>query len=294
MARSNAFRVAATIACAIFVAAIPRAAVATPSKDGCTGVLQSPVTETILLDEPGTWCLDADLVIDGDTQITHLVTVQASDVVIDCRGHRMERQGDAEGYAYGVTSDPGVARTIVRNCHFRGFSHAIGVQSWDGGFLLEDNSVAATRPVYEDSAAPIGGWGRGIIRRNRVRDARDVGIEVYGDVDVIDNTIDGVLAPEGEPAFGITVNAFSSRLAIRGNTIRGLASTTPAVGIRVGVAQAMVEVRDNVLVGDGAAGTIAVACANGASTRLVGNVATGFETLAADGCHDSGDNDLSP
>jgi hypothetical protein len=282
---------------------LPRVASATPSLDGCTGVLRlDPAsTERIMVDTPGVWCLDGDLVIPAESDLDYLVTVNADDVVIDCRGHRLEMARDDGGarHTYGLTTEPGIGRTIVRNCTFRGFTNAIAVVSWVGDCLIEDNVVEATAPIDGDYAVPISAWGAGTVRRNRVRGARDMGIEARGGFDVLDNVIDRVMG-DGEgyfPVRGIVMGGFDSRGEISGNVIRGLDSTfDPPVGVDAGqTAQGQhIVVRDNVVAGDGATGSIAVTSEDVQSTRVSDNVVTGFATLADDNCHDSGGNDVSP
>lgn len=287
------------LACAL----LPRIALATPGLDGCTGILhlEPGATQQIVVTTSGVWCLDHDLVIGGDSTLQYLLLVAANDVVIDCRGHRLEnaRNDGGGAYTYGLHTEPGIGRTIVRNCTFRGFTNAMAIVSWVGDCLIEDNVVEATAPIDGDYAVPISAWGAGIVRRNRVRDARDMGIEVRGEFDVVDNVIDHVIGDgEGyDPVRGIVVGDFDSRGEISGNVIRGLDSTfDPPIAIEVGQTAPgqHVVVRDNVLAGDGAPGSIGVSCSVAQSTRIADNVATGFATLAAASCDETADNDHTP
>jgi hypothetical protein len=243
------------------------------------------------------WCLDGDwLATDLVEEEPMVVRITASDVTLDCRGHLIEYTG-GDAFPIGVYTVAGAHRTIVRNCRFRGFAQAITVISRSGAFLIEDNVVESSRPGFSQQSTSIIGLGRGIVRRNRVTDARDLGIGVEGSVDVIDNLIDGVDGDGENPVHGISVNSalVPGGAEISGNTLRRLdAAGVPPVGVSLGWGDAgRLTIRDNVLVGDGAPGSVAFDCAGTTVARVADNVVTGYATLTS-GCHDSGENDISP
>ena len=76
---------------------LPRVALATPSLDACTGVLAwDPGKTSIDVLAPGTWCLDADIVVDHDASGFRMIVLHVDDITIDCRGHLLEYRGDAD------------------------------------------------------------------------------------------------------------------------------------------------------------------------------------------------------
>jgi hypothetical protein len=282
------------------VAAKPQAAHATPSLDACTGVLhrQAGTTEPIAITAPGTWCLDQDMVegVDSVGPYFAMVAIDVDDVTLDCRGHRIVYTGSADT-AYGVVArGPGTLDRIkVRNCHLLGFSNAIALGP-TRDFLVEDNTVHASRPNVYGLASAVGSWGEGIVRRNRIRDSINRAIAVAGGSQVLDNFIDGVAGSADWPgALGIEVSDAAAAV-VRGNIVRGLASSAPnqvmAVAISSAVADGGTVVTANVMVHDGSEGPIGIFCDS--SARVADNVIAGFFAPLVAACVDTGDNDASP
>ena len=294
-------RTASTLLLSLAVAIgalLPRLALATPSLDACTGVLHrtAGTTDTISVNAPGTWCLDQDLLEDVDVVGGSfvVVTVEANDVTIDCRGHRIEYAGTADS-ARGVATYGMRAGVTVRNCRFSGFTHAVYV--FGDGFLVEDNVVRAsvTSPYGNEDA--IFGYGNGIVRRNRIHDSIRQAILAKGSSQVLDNLIDGVADNLSSPrATGVEITQ-STGAVVRGNTVRGLVSSAPNQVMALNINNAASGdprnvVTDNVLVGDGVDGHVGIFCDSAA--RVNDNVVTGFFAPIVGFCVDTGDNDFSP
>jgi hypothetical protein len=285
-------------------ALLPRVALATPSLDACTGVLhrEAGTTTTITVDAPGTWCLDQDLVESVDAVDTYfaMITVDADDVTIDCRGHRLEYTGFAASSMHGIASRAGRKRVTVRNCHLYGFSDAISVV--EDGFLIEDNIVRAGRPRPYGSGTAIYGGGSGIIRRNRIYDAASRGIYASGSTQVLDNLVDGLFrARSTDQLHAIDVYPVDGA-EVRGNTVRDIESGpefSQDVALMIdstysGSSTRRTRVVDNVFVHDGSEGDYGVQCPLGSDNVLVSdNVLSGLN-WPANSCGTVVDNDVSP
>ena len=285
------------LAALLLGALLPRVASATPSLDACTGVLQreAGTPTAITITAPGTWCLDQDLVetVDVTGPYFAMITVDADDVTVDCRGHRIKYTGSAE-IMFGISTFGGRQRVTVRNCHLHGFSDAISTGNMDG-FLVEDNSVHASRPDYMGLSTSINGYGSGIIRRNRIHDAVDRAIFARGSSRVLDNLVDGVTRTTLGSVIAISVQS-ADGAEVRGNTVRGLdplPEFSQHVAVEVddqGTGRSLVA--DNVLVLDGSMGDIGVACYSN-NILVSDNVIGGFFSPTA-GCAETVDNDISP
>jgi hypothetical protein len=309
---STATLVVALALCAVG-SAVPRVALATPSRDACTGFLSMPAGGSnpgVVLDQPGTWCLDHDLTYDGVLYGAnyYMVRVLADDVTIDCRGHRLVFAGQLENYYYShaIIADDGPLRTTVRNCRIDNFSYGIFLgyvsEYATQAYLVEDNVVTGNGLDHADfggSVVAIYGFRDGTIRRNRVTGSAGWGIFAGNGARVTDNVVDGLEDVNGSPAVGIMLYQPRESL-VHGNVVRGLRhnldiAAQPLYGMQVDAVYGLkvhMDVRDNVLVGDAAAGTVAFDCTAGAA-RLADNIVSGFQAFHT-GCTDLGDNDVSP
>lgn len=267
-----------------------RPAAATQAIDGCTGVLEPDATTgVIVVDRPGVWCLSHDHVATLSSTNRRYIKIKASDVTLDCRGHRIDFAG---GYNYPWAVDGyGQQRVTVRNCTVRGFNVglAMGAPTLEqGDFLVEDNVI-----IGSDRAIEINGT-RTIVRRNRLYDSGvDVPLVVSnGSAQVIDNLIDGV----GDSPFVLWMNVYGHG-EIRGNVIRNIppgtdfSQNTNAIYVTQGdyAAVAPVWIRDNVLVGT----QYNRAFSGGPEVRFANNIITGFTAVTNNGT-DAGGNDVSP
>jgi hypothetical protein len=289
----------AAIALGALGAIAPGIAQATPSLDACTGVLHraAGTTTPITIDAPGTWCLDQDLVesVDVVDSFFMMIAVDVGDVTLDCRGHRIQYTGAANQMVGVAVRGPELDRVTVRDCHFQGFSTALAFGPTQD-FLIEDNTVRASRPDSFGGNRAIDAWGAGIVRRNRFHDSINRAITAAGASQVTDNLIDGVVdSPQSSGAFGIEISD-SAGAVVRGNTVRGLVSSAPnqvfAVAILNVGADKRTVVADNVLIHDGATGPIGIYCDSG--VRVSDNVIAGFFAPLVNACVDTGDNDISP
>src|SRR5688500_9008460 len=86
LAGARAFVLLALLAA---IAAWPRLAMATPSYDACTGFLEFDGDTGAVAATPGTWCMDEDVVTATNSGTFALVMIEADDVTIDCKGHRL-------------------------------------------------------------------------------------------------------------------------------------------------------------------------------------------------------------
>ena len=277
---------------------LPRIALATPSLDACTGVLHrdAGTATELTVSAPGIWCLDQDMVEDMDDAdgIFRMISVDADEVTIDCRGHRLVFAGSAD-QSRGVATFGLHAQVTIRNCQFSGFSNAIAV--WGDDFLIEDNVVRNTVPSVFGNEKAIDGYGNGTIRRNRLHDSITLAILAKGSSQVVDNLVDGVAETPGSSgqAQGIQVTQPVAAV-VRGNTIRRLSSSAPnqmiGVVVAANVNDARTVVADNVLVHDGSMGPVGILCDAGA--RVSDNTIAGFFAPLVNACVDTGDNDISP
>jgi hypothetical protein len=152
-------------------------------------------------------------------------------------------------------------------------------------------------PTGPGDGAAIVGRGSGTIRRNRIFDSHGRAIQAWGGTQVIDNLVEGVSETFFSIANGIEVYDSSGAL-VRGNTVRGLLSTSPnpadrrAVNIYNDTGDLRTVVADNVLVHDGPEGALGITCDSG--VRVSDNVITGFFLPLNNFCVDAGDNDITP
>ena len=182
--------ITAAVMLLIGLTAAPVTSHAAQSYDNCTGFITSlPAT----ISTQGTWCLNADLA----TAITSgtAITVATNNVTIDCNDFRLGGLAAGLGtQANGIRANNRDNLTI-RRCNIRGFFY--GVWSDGGsGHLIEDSRFDGNTYVgiFVDANASI-------IRRNIVRatggstlSSDAFGISTSGSVDVLDNTINGVIA----------------------------------------------------------------------------------------------------
>jgi hypothetical protein len=261
--------------------------------DACDGTIAALL---FTITQSGVWCVQQDLV--GPPADRHAIDVGADHVVVDCRHHTIAAPpSDVFDLNVGV-SVSSRHHVTVRNCNLVGFAESIRAYDGNGigGYVVEDNRVAGSRLR---GIALGGGSVRSVVRRNRVVDTGSgfndamYGILVDHDVDVLDNTVDGVANSSGLALgmFGIKQNAGAGDVS--GNRIRGVLSSggKPAYGIYLtGVTRNVL--RGNDVTGTGTANTIGIHC-SGAGNLLRDTVVTGFPTPAQN-CGDAGGNELIP
>jgi nitrous oxidase accessory protein NosD len=271
----------------------PGVAHAAESYDNCTGFITS--LPAVITTE-GTWCLKKDL----STAITSgvAINVSAHNVTIDCNDFKLgglaagmdtQTWGISEGNRHAV---------IVRHCNIRGFF--LGVAFFGGsGHLIEDNRFDGNTDV----GISVGGDGS-IVRRNIVansgkstQNSDSYGIAVDTSVDVLDNTVSGVVARSGGNglAVGISVAANDPDGSISGNRVRGILKD--GIGQAIGIfnqSSDRLSIRGNDLIGDTSAGSVGIFCGSVPAKALTtDNVINGFAT-GLSGCNNDSGNVIAP
>lgn len=164
------------------------------------------------------------------------ITVLVNNVTIDCNEYKLGNlaAGPANS-AIGVSAISHLNVT-VRNCGIRGFR--TGVSLTNGQYRVEDNRF----DLNTETAVNISGDGS-TVRRNEVINTGDStiggltefhGILGNGDIDVIDNTVSGVIASNGSngTVYGILTQNMDAG-TIKGNRVRLLDSD--GTGLRRGI-----------------------------------------------------------
>ncbi|QSX79694.1 right-handed parallel beta-helix repeat-containing protein [Agrilutibacter solisilvae] len=261
---------------------------AAESYENCTGFIDSLPVE---ISSQGTWCLRHD----ASTALTSgaAITINTNNVTIDCNDFKLG--GLSAGTATMAIGIHAVGRSnvVVRHCSVRGFYRGIYLVSGPGGHVVEDNRLDNNTRT----GIRVDGDGS-VVRRNLVRDTGGTTVTVgsanaiitTGDIDIVDNTVVGVLpGVDGSGngnAFGIRADN-STGGTVEHNRVRGLVSVGPTGG-----AYAILlatgnynSVRNNHVVGPGSTG---LACP-GTTDGAIGNTVYAFETSIA-GCADEGGN----
>ena len=279
----------ATLAIAMMV---PLGALAAESYDSCTGYIDTLPAD---ISTPGNWCLRKNLrtgIADGAA-----ISVQASNVTIDCNHFRVGGLTGGRGtMAIGIRS-ANTFNMTVRNCSVRGFRLGIFTEA-GGGHLIERNRLDGNTELG------IGVYSPGsTVRNNLVLDTGGgtatangaQGVVASGGVDVVDNTVAGVISNKLQPnndARGIVAvdNASGS---VVGNRIRGVvpSGAGPSFGI-IDFTSGSSVIRDNIVQGSGLPGSTGIFCNTGA-TLSKDNAVAGFE-VGVDRCTSAGDTVASP
>jgi hypothetical protein len=264
---------------------------AAQSYDSCTGFITSlPAT----INSTGIWCMKQDLssAISSGTAIA----INADDVTIDCNEFKLGGLAAGAGtQTYGIKAT-NHTNTTIRRCNIRGFYYGIGLLGTGSGHLVEDNRF--------DSNTFIPMLVRGdnsVVQRNLVFNSGNstvsnyaYGIYTQGGVDILDNTVSGVVAHAGDNggAVGIQSETTATRRII-GNAVRGLAKDGAGSAFAIYTPTSdRVSIHDNELVGDQDALSQAIHCQSS-------NARASDNTLSAFGsdiviCHDSGGNASIP
>ena len=281
---------------ALLALGLPGMSWATPSNDNCTGFITSlPAT----ISTPGTWCMTQNLGM--ATNNAYAITVSSDHVTIDCNDFSLD--GSSVGLATGSIGiySYNVSHTIVRHCGIRGFFYGVLLDTVNRS-VVEDNHLDANTYIgialfgnelvaRGNLVTHTGGTSGGAILSN----APAIAIRTSdgADVEILDNTVDGVRATVGGGGTGIGISAVNAPGAyIAGNRVRNVAGD--GAGLTKGIStyndngeRAMV--RDNDVSSSVGTGLF---CAN-ANARIKNNVVGGFTTLV-ENCGDAGGNDLTP
>ena len=257
--------------------AAPTPARAAQSYDNCTAFIDTlPAT----ISTQGTWCLRHDVT----TPITsgNAVTINANNVTIDCNDFKIGGlQAGVGTSAIGIYANNRLNAT-VRHCGIRGFQFGLALIGNTGGHLVEDNRFDSNTYTGLD----VEGDGS-LIQRNRVIATGGstsvtgvaLGIYTFYSVDILDNSVDGVLPTAGTGgaanAWGIRTNS-NLNGSLVGNRVRGVVSLSP--GHDYGIENASsgrINLRRNDVDGAGNLGYVAIACANSLGSAE-DNIMSGF------------------
>jgi hypothetical protein len=257
----------------VFAASCFLPAHAAESYDNCSGFIDSVPA---VIDGQGTWCLRGDL----STSVTSgfAILVQANNVTIDCNDFKIGGLAAGAATATVGISVPSHFNATIRNCNIRGFRTGI-LTDGGGGHLIEDNSLDGNTRTGLAIQSPASAVRNNIILDTGGSTSIDgaTGIYAAADVDVIGNTINGVMTLDGDSGSvrGIESGSGSGHGgSSTGNRVRGLApGGTEAIGI---LSVTGTIIRDNDLQGSGA-GSVGILCFDASSTSH-DNVVSGFET----------------
>jgi hypothetical protein len=276
--------------CVALLLGTPRLAQAAESYGNCAGFITTLPTT---INAPGTWCFNQNLSSSATTGTA--IVISSDNVTLDCNDFKLDGlAAGANTAASGIGVSNSFNNITVRHCNIRGFF--VGLSVSGAGHLVEDNRFDGITGIAMD----VEGDGS-VVRRNRIFDtggstinAVARGISSFFNVDIIDNTISGVVAGSGtnQDAIGIRTSNNTSG-SVQGNRVRGLVKN--GSGVAYGVLNFLsdrVVLRDNDLVGDGNAGSFGLACSN-ANGRARDNMIKGFGT-GISGCSNDGGNAVKP
>ncbi|MDQ3287891.1 MAG: right-handed parallel beta-helix repeat-containing protein [Pseudomonadota bacterium] len=273
--------------------ALPMSAHAAGDYDNCAGFIDSLPAS---ISSQGTWCLRKDLatsIATGDA-----ITIKANNVTLDCNGFKIGGLSAGPGTTTDGVRAVDRMNITVRNCNIRGFHHGVAIFGpASSGHVVEDNRFEGC--PHEGISLQGGG---SIVQRNLV--LRTGGstsqpgfaraISINGSIDVLDNTISGVVPSMDAAGDALAIGVYSvANLSgsILGNRIRGLKSAGAGAAYGVyGSGSERISLLDNELVGTAGAST-GLHCTDDRG-RAKDNVISGF-TSAISGCADDG-NVLAP
>jgi hypothetical protein len=267
----------------------PFAARAAESYDNCAGFIDALPTT---IATQGMWCLRHDL----STAITsgNAITINTNNVTIDCNDFKVG--GLAAGLGTQANGIYALNRlnATVRHCNIRGFLVGVRLLGTGGGHVVEDDRF--------DNNTYVGVWVEGdgsVLRRNQVTDTGSStalpgfakGIHTNLSVDVLDNTISGVLpSADGSgngDATGIHTD-YNSAGSLTGNRVRGLVRVGgggTAYGI-VNDHSGRISLDRNHVVYEGSGASTGLYCAD-SSGRAARNIVNGFGS-AIQNCSNDG------
>ena len=267
----NTRTIRALLALAALLPVAP-SAFAAESFDNCTGFIDSLPT---IISSQGTWCMRKDL----STGMTsgNAITINTANVTIDCNGYKVGGLLGGDGTSAAGIYALNRSNTTIRHCNVRGFLSGAAIQG--SSALIEDNRFEA------NTGAGIMVVGAGsMVRGNTVVgtggstvNASSFGIVAQEDVDVIDNTIDTVVARAGGAGSGTGLYIQQSTGAsILGNRIRNVFGDGAGVAVGInGVNVTRVTVADNQVIGAGTG--VGISC-SAATSPAKDNTIAGFQT----------------
>lgn len=186
------------------------------SAQACTVIEAAP----IVIDEPGHYCLDANLAVPSMPYGVAIV-IQSNHVTLDCRHHAIigsTADGNGSVQAVGAIQGRNSNNLTVRNCVIRRLPGGISVGT-HGAEFQPPLGVVVENNHLDGGAIGVHAEG-GVIRGNTLVRNLYGAISIHGNVDIVNNTVDGVYDPEGG-AQAIFVRE-SQGSVISGNRIRNI------------------------------------------------------------------------
>lgn len=253
----------------------------------CTVIDTAPA----VIDEPGHYCLDANLAVPS-LPYGSAIAIEANHVTLDCRHHAIVGEmTDEEGPAISAVHGRNSNNLVVRNCVVRGLAGGIVVGT-RGTVFVPPLGVVIENNHLDGGGISVHAEG-GIIRGNTLVRNLYGAIAATGNVDIIDNTVDGVYDPEGG-ATAIFVRESQGSI-ISGNRIRNVSG---AFGDSFGIVTTYFEnsnaisLRDNIITNAGQTPGTAMLCnpdGDASNEVATGNLWVGF-TTGLSNCVDGGGN----
>ena len=269
-----------SVCCIALLAATVAAPAARAETINCMEITSLPATLT----SQGIYCLRKDLTT--AMTVGDAITIAANNVTIDCNGYKIGGLGAGPGTSATAINSVGRLNATVRNCNIRGFRHGIQLYTGGGGHLVENNRLDQITAIGID----VTGEGNRI-RGNALFDIGGapsynyaIAINAMQDVEIVGNSISGMTSTG--PVVGIALEQSDAGL-IADNRVVGLAGGTWSGAIVTSLTTDPL-IRGNHL---GGPGTKGIECGGGG--HAVGNQVIGFTTALAGACTNSG-NYLQP
>lgn len=182
----------------------------------------------------------------------------------------------------------------MRHCNIRGFRRGVYFLGAGGsGHVVEDNRFDSNT----STGVRVEGDGS-VVRRNHVIDTGGSsalagiadGILTVYTVDVLDNTVSGVLPSEDGSGNGTAIGIYmssNSNGSVSGNRVRGVVKRGAGVayGVR-NISSGRISLDGNHVIGDGSDGSIGLHCTSdsgSAKDNIINGFATGIDTCTNDG-----------
>jgi parallel beta-helix repeat protein len=211
------------------------------------GVLESNITNCMVINSPGTYSMANDFVgapnLVTGTEFA-CVLINSSDVVFDCNGFSITGDGTQGTIQNGIYTNgqfgSGLSNITISNCNVSGYSVAINVR-------YSNDSVVTNSSAYDNTDRGIQFWGsnRATITDNTAH-SNNVGIHTGETTDT--GTISGNTVYNNSNRGIEVVNAASNY------TVSGNVAYNNSVGIHLGSSSTSHTVTDNVAFNNSQAG----------------------------------------
>jgi hypothetical protein len=246
--------------CVWLLAAFPvlaQRASAIESKQPCVNIAELPFTITA----PGRYCLSSDQSPDlARTVRRTAITIDASNVILDCKGHAIKNPGDPWNTTAIRTRAPRLNGLIIRNCT---------VQSFESGIMVKGNQLQVLNNTLHAMVYGIAALGH---------DIRIIGNRVLGAGSTTPNNFQENISVKSDRT------TRSSKVVIMNNVIFNSQDNTSIIGLMTSSVDDVQIINNQILnmkpsYWGGQAWAIVV---SGTGQRLVGNtVMVGDSNVAA-------------